>query len=113
MTDVEDLEPERVPPAEPPQQQPARSPRRRRARLALGIAIAADLLQWVLWPLFLAGFASPVTNVLDAAIGVVMVWLLGFHWAFLPTFVAELIPGVDLVPTWTLAVWLATRGKQS
>jgi len=38
-------------------------------------------------------------------------WLVGFHWAFLPTFIAELLPFVDLVPSWTLAVWLATRTR--
>jgi len=31
-------------------------------------------------------------------------YLLGWHWEFLPSFAAKLIPGVDLVPLWTLAV---------
>jgi len=26
------------------------------------------------------------------------------HWEFLPAFLAELVPGVDLVPFWTLTV---------
>jgi hypothetical protein len=38
-----------------------------------------------------------------------MVRMVGWHFAFLPTFVAELVPGVDLIPTWTAAVWFATR----
>ncbi len=33
-----------------------------------------------------------------------LVKLLGWHWEFLPAFGAELVPGVDLVPFWTLAV---------
>ncbi len=33
-----------------------------------------------------------------------MVHLLGWHWEFLPSFFAKLVPGVDLVPFWTLAV---------
>jgi hypothetical protein len=37
-----------------------------------------------------------------------MTKLLGWHWAFLPTFAAELIPGLDLVPTWTAAVFYVT-----
>src|SRR4029453_14403993 len=37
--------------------------------------------------------------------------LLGWHWAFLPAFLTELVPFVDLVPTWTIAVFLATRGQ--
>ena len=30
--------------------------------------------------------------------------LLGWHWEFLPSFFAKLVPGVDLVPFWTMAV---------
>jgi hypothetical protein len=33
-----------------------------------------------------------------------MVHLLGWHWEFLPSFLAKLVPGIDLVPLWTLAV---------
>ena len=33
-----------------------------------------------------------------------MVRLLGWHWEFLPTFFVKLVPGVDLVPFWTIAV---------
>jgi hypothetical protein len=33
-----------------------------------------------------------------------LVHLLGWHWEFLPAFAAELVPGVDLVPFWTLSV---------
>ena len=80
-----------------------------RRRIAWGIALAADALQWVLLPLFWAGAASPVDEALDVVIGIALWRLLGWHWALLPTLVAELIPGVDLVPTWTAAVWLATR----
>ena len=35
--------------------------------------------------------------------------ILGWHWAFLPTFAAELVPGLDLFPTWTAAVFFVTR----
>jgi hypothetical protein len=34
----------------------------------------------------------------------VLVQLLGWHWEFLPSFLAKLVPGVDLVPFWTTAV---------
>jgi hypothetical protein len=40
-----------------------------------------------------------------------MIRLLGWHWAFLPTLAAKLIPGADLFPTWTAAVWFVTRNK--
>jgi hypothetical protein len=31
-------------------------------------------------------------------------YLLGWNWEFLPSFLAKLVPGADLVPLWTLAV---------
>jgi hypothetical protein len=34
----------------------------------------------------------------------VLTSLLGWHWEFLPAFAFELVPGVDMVPLWTLAV---------
>jgi hypothetical protein len=33
-----------------------------------------------------------------------LTYLLGWHWEFLPSFAAKLIPGVEFVPLWTLAV---------
>ena len=82
-----------------------------RVRLARGIAIAADLAQIVLFPAFAAGGISPWDDVLDVAVAGLMSWLIGWHWAFLPTFVSELVPFWDLVPTWTAAVFFATRGQ--
>jgi hypothetical protein len=58
----------------------------------------------VVFPLFVEGAASPADDVLDLGIGGVLTYLLGWHWEFLPSFVAKLVPGVDLVPFWTLAV---------
>ena len=79
--------------------------RRRAARL---IAVAADAVQLVLFPLFGEGFASPLDDALDLAVGVLLVKLLGFHWVLLPAAGAELVPGVDLAPTWTAAVLIIT-----
>ena len=81
----------------------------RRVWTARAIAAFADLLQIVLLPLVMGGAVSPADDVLDVAVGVLMIGLVGWHWAFLPAFVAELVPAMDLAPTWTLAVWLATR----
>jgi hypothetical protein len=78
-------------------------------RTALGIALFADALQIVLFPFFGEGGLSPLNDLLDIAVGFAMIRLLGWHWAFLPSFMAELIPGLDLVPTWTLAVLIVTR----
>jgi hypothetical protein len=68
------------------------------------LAIAADAFQIVVFPLFVEGAPSPLDDILDFGVGAVMVRLLGWHWEFLPSFIAKLVPGVDLVPFWTLAV---------
>jgi hypothetical protein len=75
-----------------------------RFRTAMIIAILADAIQIVLLPFFAEGAVSPADDVLDLGIGALMVNLLGWHWEFLPSFLAKLVPGVDLVPFWTLAV---------
>src|SRR5258708_38453789 len=68
------------------------------------IAIIADALQIAVFPLFVAGALSPADDVLDLGVAALLVRLLGWHWEFLPSFVAKLAPGVDLVPFWTMAV---------
>jgi hypothetical protein len=73
-------------------------------RTAMMLAIAADALQLVLLPLFAEGALSPADDILDLGIGAMMIHLLGWHWEFLPSFLAKLVPGVDLVPFWTIAV---------
>jgi hypothetical protein len=71
---------------------------------AMLLAVAADALQLVVFPMFVEGALSPADDVLDLGVGALMVHLLGWHWEFLPSFFAKLVPGVDLVPFWTLAV---------
>lgn len=82
-----------------------------RRRAALGIAMVADAIEWVAFPIFMWGAASTANDVLDIAVALILIRMIGFHWALLPAFVSELVPFVGLVPTWTAAVWLATRGK--
>src|SRR6059036_1187098 len=81
-----------------------RSRPRSRFQAAMILAIAADALQIFVFPLFAEGALSPADDVLDIAVAAVLVNLLGWHWEFLPAFLAELVRGVDLVPFWTLAV---------
>ena len=83
----------------------------RRRLLARWVAVAADLLQIVVLPAFFPGILSPLNGALDLLVGFAMVLMLGWHVAFLPTFVAELVPFVDLFPTWTLAVFFVTRKR--
>ena len=75
-----------------------------RLRAALALAIVADLLQIAVFPLFVEGAASPADDLLDLGVAGAMSFLLGWHWEFLPSFFAKLVPGVDLVPFWTIAV---------
>ena len=81
-----------------------RAVRSRELRLALSVAIAADALQIVALPMFAPGAFSPADTAIDLAAALVLSKLLGWHWAFLPTIFAEIIPAFDLFPTWTAAV---------
>jgi hypothetical protein len=83
-------------------QQPFRVPLLTRTRiiLSLAVAIAADSLQFVLGPL---GWTL-ADQVIDAAAMVLTMWILGFHILLLPTFVVELAPVIEDLPTWTACV---------
>jgi hypothetical protein len=80
---------------------------------AMVLAIIADALQIVVFPLFVEGALSPADDILDFGIAAVLVQLLGWHWEFLPSFLAKLVPGVDLVPFWTMAVANVYRKSKS
>ena len=75
-----------------------------RLKTAMVLAIVADIVQMVVFPFFVEGAASPADDLLDLGMTGVLTWLLGWHWEFLPSALAKLVPGVDLVPLWTLAV---------
>lgn len=77
-----------------------RAPKLTRTRilLALAVAVIADGLQFVLEPL------PFVDQVIDVAAFALTVWAIGFHLLLLPTFVVEIIPLVDALPTWTACV---------
>jgi hypothetical protein len=80
-----------------------------RIRVAWAIALAVDAIQVP------ADLSGPVGWFLGAGldlITMIVLWaMLGFHWAFLPSFVTEAVPYLNLAPLWTLAVALATRGR--
>jgi len=75
-----------------------------RLRFALILAVLADALQIVVFPLFVIGAESPVDDLLDLGMAGALTYLLGWQWEFLPSFFVKLVPGVDLAPLWTLAV---------
>ncbi len=87
--------------------------RQLRARVALGLAIVADAMQILFVPAFIEGWFSPANDVLDVLVAGLMTGLLGWHVAFLPSFIAELVPVLGLFPTWTIAVLFVARLRAS
>jgi len=87
---------------------PGISPRQK--SLAIAIAGFADLLQLAVFPAFFAGAASPFEDALDFFVAVAMIAICGFKWQFVIGFLAELVPGLALFPTWTaVAILLPTQ----
>lgn len=77
---------------------------RSRFRAAMALDVLADAVQIGVFPLFLEGALSPLDDILDLIVAVALFRLLGWHWELLPSSLAKLVPGLDLVPFWTLAV---------
>ncbi len=93
----------------------------RRVKLAFATAIVADICQLpVNLSFFSVGLATLVGTVpleaidtgIDVITALVVNRLLGFHWALLPTFALELIPGLDAAPTWTACVAYVTMRRR-
>lgn len=80
-----------------------------RVRVAIAIAVIVDALQIGMQAT--GPFQLLLDWPLDLLTAALMTGLVGFHWAFLPTFLAEAVPWFEVVPTWTLAVIFATRGR--
>jgi hypothetical protein len=68
--------------------------------LALAIAAAADGVQLLSGFVGWAGF----DQVVDLVTMIVVSRIIGFHILLLPTFVVELVPVLDDLPTWTACV---------
>jgi hypothetical protein len=79
----------------------------RRMTIALVMAVIADGLQIALQPVPL------VPEIIDVIAMALAIWALGFHILLLPTFVVELLPLVDMLPTWTgcVAAVIALRKR--
>ena len=84
---------------------------RSRIRAAYAIAIATDILQFGLGPFGWVFF----DEILDVVAMIATTRLIGFHPLLLPTFIVELAPIVDMLPTWTgcVALVVATRKKDA
>lgn len=84
---------------------------RGRICFALAVALITDALQLGLGPF---GWVL-VDEGLDVVAMILISGAIGFHTLLLPTFVIKLIPGPDLLPTWTActsAVIMLRKRKQ-
>lgn len=83
---------------------------RSRLRLAWAVALLVDGVQ-----IAAEATTGPVGWFIGAGLDVValvLLWrLVGFHWAFLPSFLTEWIPGLNMAPLWSVALGIATRGR--
>lgn len=86
------------------------------ARMAMLLAIVVDLLQAPANVASLSvALAMPIEMVdmaIDAVVAIIMTRLLGFHWALAPGFLLELMPIVDIAPTWTACVYVVTEARK-
>jgi hypothetical protein len=73
-----------------------------RVATAFALAVVVDGAQLALGP---AGWIM-ADELLDVGTALATGWLLGFHPLLLPTFLIELFPVVDVLPTWTGCVGL-------
>ena len=82
-----------------------------RFRVALMVAMLADALQLIVFPFFIEGAESPADDVLDCGVAGVMMWLLGWHWEFLPSVLAKLVPASTWCRSghWRLPMCIARR----
>ena len=80
----------------------------KRVILAFAIAGVADLVQFPITAAATTGlFSIPgelADFLVDCVVMIATTRLLGFHWVLLPSFLLEIIPGPDLLPTWTASV---------
>ncbi len=76
----------------------------RRKAFALTVAGAADLLQIILLPTLGLGYI--LDDVIDVVTAILLTAICGFKWQFVFVFFMELVPGLDLLPTWSAVALL-------
>ncbi len=80
-----------------------------RLKAAWVVAVGMDALQVLFFPATIEGGVSPVADGLDF-LAMALLWMLvGWHWTFLPSVIVKVIPVMDLAPTWTIALAIASR----
>jgi hypothetical protein len=89
---------------------------RKRILIAYVVAIIADLIEFPISALELTAIGAPVAMflsfILDVFVFGIMAFLLGFHWLFLPSFLVEVVPGLDMIPTWVGCVFFVVRQRK-
>jgi hypothetical protein len=77
---------------------------RKRILLAYVVAGIADVLEFPITAVENTGLGfipgAVADGVVDVTVMGILTWLLGFHWLFLPSFLLEAVPELDLLPTW-------------
>jgi hypothetical protein len=77
---------------------------------AMGVAVVADLLELPI--AYIQSFHFEITFlmgefldiILDFVVMGIMTFLLGYNWAFLPSFFMGVVPELDLCPSWVASV---------
>jgi hypothetical protein len=77
---------------------------RRRRQVALAVAVLSDVIQWVFFPVMAEGAASPFDVALDALTAAIILLAVGFQWRLAIALAVEVVPGLDMFPTWTAVV---------
>ena len=81
-----------------------------RMGLAMAVAVVADGVQLLLGGLGWLG----LDQLIDGVAMVLVSWIIGFHILLLPTFIIELVPVLEDLPTWTActAAVIALRKRE-
>lgn len=74
-----------------------------RKKIAIALGVIADAAQGGLFAGMPALSWIP-SDALDIVVGITLVALLGFRWRFVLALAIELVPGVQLFPSWTAFV---------
>ena len=72
---------------------------KKRLALAFGVAAISDAIS------IPSEAILPLEWALDGATAVALLFILGFHWQFVPALIVEAIPGLAVFPSWIAAVF--------
>ena len=87
---------------------PGITPRQKAA--AVMVAGVADMLQIGLFPIFGIGYL--LDDAIDVITAIALTAICGFKWQFVLAFMMELVPFVDILPTWTAVALLLSTHKE-